>query len=762
MSTLPFLDNLTVVLKKIPSYPNFQGKFIEPVDIYLLQLIIDSDNENITQSMKSRLKDSIIHNIKRNEISVKHNQRHGLGRFYADNDISLIPHSKYVKHTLFKYMGWLDLDMVRGHFTIAIEMGKICGLSFPAIERYNSSFDEVCDILIKYYEDEDILTKDDIKYVFCMMLYGGGFNRWVKELKSGDEKTGYKPKNIKNMDIVHPIIQSFKDECKILMRKVYSTNPSLVKKMKKENEERWETECRVISYWFQIIENHIIYLCYGFLLQHNIIKKSVCGLEYDGLCIPPMKQDIDKDDIISKINTLIKTETGLSIKMKFKDYSEEYVLHDIIGIRKKMIIAEPVEEINDEECYVASYFATNFEKTHAKIIEKGCYIKIRENDILIMSPKLLNDSYSHMIGGYNEKGVPENFIKKWTINNEEIHKYVNMDIFPDNSKCPHNYFNLWIPFTFEKQMEGFVYNAECEKTAFILNHIKILCNHQTDVYDYILKYIAQMIQYPAIKSIVPTFISNQGAGKGTLMKLLTRMLGCNKVFETSNPSRDVWGNFNSMMTNSFLVNLNELSRKETLQTEGEFKTLTTDSSLTINQKGIAQFKITSYHRFIITTNKEDPINTTEDDRRNIIIRSSDEKCSDKKYFENINKYIDDDIIIKNIYEYFKQIPNMDKFGLLPIPHTLYQDNLKQANRSVVELWLEAFTRFYIQETTVLQDNSQLFIDFNNWKSENDFKYEINNIKFGCKLSNINIKGITREGNHKRLFNIPLLKKHFGI
>ena len=760
--SIPFLNNLTIILKSIPSYPHFECGFTEPMDAHLLQLIAETNNPDITVQMKTNLENSIIKNIKKNKLSVKHHQTYGIGRFYADGDVSLIPHSKYIKHTLFKYMGWLDIDMVKGHPSIAVLVGRLNRIACPSIETYINSFDEICDTLINFYQDEVKLTKDDIKYVFCIMLYGGGFKRWVTELESGCEKNGYKPKKIKNKDVVHPIIESFKNECKVIVKKVYTANPALVKKLKKEGEEKWETECRVISYWFQIIENHILYTCYDFLVSKGIVSKSVCGLEYDGLCIPPLQSDIDKFEVTNELNAFIESETGLPIKMKFKDYDENYILYDIIEKRKEMVIAEPIEEATEAVNVEVEYFATEFEKTHAKIIERGCYIKQRESDVLIMSPKLLNDSYSHLIGGYTENGSPINFIKRWTTNNEFIRKYINMDIYPDASKCPEGYFNLWIPFKFEKQIEGFVYKPECEKTASLLNHIKLLCNHQKEVYEYIVEYIAQMIQFPAVKSIVPTFISNQGAGKGTLMKLLTRMLGASKVLETSTPSRDVWGNFNSLMASAFLVNLNELSKKETIEAEGQIKTLSTDSTLTINQKGINQSKITSYHRFIITTNKEDPLNTTIDDRRNIIIRSSDEKCGDKKYFETLNEYLDDDFVIKNIYEYFKQIKGVDKFGLKPIPHTTYQDNLKQGNRSVIDLWMESFVMKYSNENKVVKENYELFAEFNEWKRECNIQYEINNIKFGCKLSNMSISGLTREGTHKRVFNIPVMKNHYKL
>ena len=68
-------------------------------------------------------------------------------------------------------------------------------------------------------------------------------------------------------------------------------------------------------------------------------------------------------------------------------------------------------------------------------------------------------------------------------------------------------------------------------------------------------------------------------------------MGEEKVFESSQPERDVWGDFNSKMANTFLVNLNELSKKETINCEGRIKALITDPSLTINDKGVSKYQI---------------------------------------------------------------------------------------------------------------------------------------------------------------------------
>lgn len=275
-----------------------------------------------------------------------------------------------------------------------------------------------------------------------------------------------------------------------------------------------------------------------------------------------------------------------------------------------------------------------------------------------------------------------------------------------------------------------------------------------------------MIQYPHIKTIMPTFISGEGSGKGTLFKLFEKMLGSEKVFETTNPSRDVWGDFNGMMCNCFLVNLNELSKKDTMEAEGKIKGLITDNSLAINQKGLPQYKIKSYHRFITTTNKEEPLNSTYGDRRNLIIRSSDEKKGDFQYFETIHKYLEDTDVIRTCYDYFKGINGMDKFKDISIPLTDHQSNLKELSKSPIEQWLESFTREHIDEDKVELLGTEIYEKFKQWCNANGIKYDIDSRKLGIRLSNMKINGVSK-GRHTmkgetKIFCITELKVTFCL
>jgi phage/plasmid-associated DNA primase len=321
---------------------------------------------------------------------------------------------------------------------------------------------------------------------------------------------------------------------------------------------------------------------------------------------------------------------------------------------------------------------------------------------------------------------------------------------------------MWRPFAMESVTK---YEERVVERDAILNHIKILCGNDDEVYSYLIKWIAQMIQFPAIKTICPVLISNEGAGKGTLLKLFAKMLGSSKVFETTTPSRDIWGDFNGRMANTFLINLNELSKKETIESEGRIKGLITDATLTINNKNANQYDIQSFHRFIITTNKEEPINTSKTDRRKLIIRSSDEKCGDKEYFKILHNYIEDMNVIKTMYEFFKNMNEVEHFMSIPIPETEYHEQLKELSANPIESWLLHFVTENQNLETVELTTSRAFELFNDWCLETGIKYDCSSLQFGVRLTRLNLKGISKKKTNscnKTIFDITILKKHFEM
>ena len=434
-------------------------------------------------------------------------------------------------------------------------------------------------------------------------------------------------------------------------------------------------------------------------------------------------------------------------------------------------VAPVVEEVNckDDKAIQKRFLemAADFEKTHCKIINKSIYIHETSKGIQTMTKKQLVDSYEHLnCGSKNNK--PVSFILKWTTGNADIHRFDDMEIYAFNkapSKCPPNIYNLWTPFAMQK-LEGKPYIKKGEGLKFWLNHIKILCNHDEAVYNYLCSWIAQMLQYPETKTIMPVLVGSTGTGKSMLVTLLSKLIGSTKFFETTDPAEFVWGKFNSVMTNCFLVHLPELSKKEFLDNEGKVKGLITDYTLPINGKGSNAYTINSNHRFIATTNTEDPVPTDDKDRRNLIIRCSDEKKGDILYFEKALEYLADETVLRTLYDHFMDIPNMDKFHEISLPKTEHQTQMKEANRDPIKIWLEEYTLQNSAEATVTKTSNETHDLFIQWCLATNRKYEhLNRDKFMLKLKQLKVEGIstqkTKKGN-LTVFDFARLEIYFGL
>jgi hypothetical protein len=382
-----------------------------------------------------------------------------------------------------------------------------------------------------------------------------------------------------------------------------------------------------------------------------------------------------------------------------------------------------------------------------------------------MSKNKLITSYEHI--SYTiivkEEVKQKNFINAW-IKDGNIKQFSDVGIFPNNKLCPSSIFNLWKEFDMKKVKK---HEHKDEELNLILEHIRILCNHQDDVFQYFLKFLGQMLKHPEIKpGVAITFISNEGTGKGLLLQILSKIMGKNKVYETTKPSHHVWGAFNSAMASSYLVNLNEMSRKEAFEAEGQIKGLITDSALTINEKNVTTFEVESFHRFIIFSNNDDPINSKKDDRRNLIIRSSDEKIGNKNYFTKLFDILDNQDAIKTFYDYLINLSDLENFRKIKKPSTDYQEEIQENSVCVIERFIIDIIYENRKLSELKISNKTLFENFLSFIADKKIKYEINKFQFDLRLSRLckkaNIVSKKTSLDTIKIFDIIHLLEHYKI
>lgn len=247
-----------------------------------------------------------------------------------------------------------------------------------------------------------------------------------------------------------------------------------------------------------------------------------------------------------------------------------------------------------------------------------------------------NFEYSFTDEDGNFKTLRINPLNEWLswIDRNEKEK---IDFDPRNIDNPY-IFNIWKGYSITKEMcED--YNEEDAEP--VLNHIKeIWCSGDEDQYEYVMNYLAHIIQKPWKKTAVCLALhSKQGAGKGVILKKLENIIGDNHYSQNSNAER-VFGKFNGLLEGKTLINLDEAFWGGDKKLEGQIKNHITEDKQTVEKKSINQYNIHDFCNYIITTNNDWFAGIEEGDRRYYCLellnhfagRSNDEK---EAYFNKI-------------------------------------------------------------------------------------------------------------------------------
>ncbi|CAN0389370.1 unnamed protein product, partial [Ectocarpus fasciculatus] len=514
------------------------------------------------------------------------------------------------------------------HPTMLLDKMRSSGMLCAALGEYVSNPSAAISKIMEHHG----CGKGEAKTLVLSLMNGGTFKGW---LKTRAIQT--------NADSCLPFVEAVSKELRAAMEKVYADNQQIVADVLALNPKKWRYEIDrkrgCMGLWLQTLERKIQEACILYLSDKYHIPLQEIVPSQDGFMILVQHY---REGMAEEISEYSKNELNLNMPFLVKPFDEAIEIPRMELEEMTVLYSETFEGMAEE-----------FEKTHCKISNLSLFMK-ESNDgrFIPMSRANFKCSYEDMTYKVlKDNTITEhNFITRWLTSNPTMRRYEDVGVYPNAALCPKDHLNIWVPFAFHDMGTGV---SKPEGVEVILNHIKILCGRDEAVYEYFIKWMAQMIQYPEVKTICPVLISKQGAGKGTLIRLMEQMLGQRKVMSSSNPARDIWGTFNNQMAGSFLVNIDELSKHEV--EDGRFKSLVSEPTIDINSKGSNMYTIQSYHRFIITTNNEDPIPTSADDRRNFIIRSSDELIGNKEYFTKIYELISDPDVVRSFADYLMAV-----------------------------------------------------------------------------------------------------------
>lgn len=163
-----------------------------------------------------------------------------------------------------------------------------------------------------------------------------------------------------------------------------------------------------------------------------------------------------------------------------------------------------------------------------------------------------------------------------------------------------------------------------------------ICCGDDENYDYLLKWMARVVQRPRTQSMVaPVLLSNaKGTGKSTFTTLFA------KIFEPHSWIVDnierLTGQFNAHLANCVFVVAEEAFDLKDKKHESVLQEMITGSMRSVEKKGVDVVRRPNYVHLMMTSNKERVVPAGDHERRYHVLNVSDRRLQDSVYFRAIN------------------------------------------------------------------------------------------------------------------------------
>jgi Family of unknown function (DUF5906) len=154
-----------------------------------------------------------------------------------------------------------------------------------------------------------------------------------------------------------------------------------------------------------------------------------------------------------------------------------------------------------------------------------------------------------------------------------------------------------------------------------------------------------MIQRPWEKPGVALVLKGRkGTGKTLLTQMLARVIGRQNTLITAN-GKKLFAQFNWHLADKILIGAEEAFFGRSRELSDQLKHLLAGDEIELEQKFGQRISMKSLHRMIITSNHEQVIEASEDERWFFVCNVSDKRRGDDDYFEPLVRIIkgEDDV-----------------------------------------------------------------------------------------------------------------------
>jgi hypothetical protein len=294
-------------------------------------------------------------------------------------------------------------------------------------------------------------------------------------------------------------------------------------------------------------------------------------------------------------------ETDSTLTGDFADWSDPLDFD-------KAPLAEAVARIN-----AAGYFVLTLNGDIYKTAPTGgVVVQKREGFTTLFACRQADDNGELVNAGTAWRGSPRR------------REYGSIGYWPGDHDRPEKSYNLW---------RG--WGVEPKQGDWSIIHdlvLDVIANGSHNKADYILNWLAHMVQRPWEKPGVALVLrGRKGTGKSLLIGIVTSAIGKSNALTTAN-GRSLFGQFNWHLADKLLICAEEAFFAKNREQNDQLKHLLTGPDIEVEQKFGQRLNMKSMHRMIMSSNHDQVIEASDDERRYYVCDVSAKRKGDDLYF----------------------------------------------------------------------------------------------------------------------------------
>jgi len=542
---------------------------------------------------------------------------------------------------------YIDIDIVNCHPVILLQFAKRnYNIDLPNVEKYVQNREEY----LKTIMAENDCDRDQAKQAIISILYGGCCNKdsFLAELCE-------EVRNFSKMLFKKPEYKALADSLKN-EKNLYGS---------------------FLSYVLQTEERHCMIAMMIMLTGEGFSVDVLC---YDGVMIrkEDNKKIIDMEALLLGCEAYVKSITKYEIKLTTKDFQS----YDLPAIGEEMVPGVT------KDAYDA--MKAEFEQNHFYHSPSDTFVEIDEKATMTFmssshASELLNPKWCFALSKKFNDTVP--FLDIWR--KDPTRKICTETSFKE-SEDP-KVFTLPITFAYKTvNLDDEIYddNKSDDIIGLFEELIDLNTNYDVTLKKYVLDWLAHMLQKPTdLPGVGLIMTGAKGVGKDTLGDFLQEFIVGKHLSTNYTTNKQFFGTHDMGKLNKFLIKLEETSRKDCFDNSSELKATITACQITVNPKGVKEITSDNFARYIFTTNKANPVDMSDGERRFVLLPCSSKRKGDYAFWCKVRKELFNPEAGRVIADYLLA-RNIQTFEVRKLPANRFQASIVDSERSSEERFIE--------------------------------------------------------------------------